>query len=217
MIDFEKATMNAFSSVFPSTNVLGCLFNLGQSLWRRIQSERLSAIYRDDENIKLYSKMLISLSFVPIEDVGSAFDELSESRPIALCNLYGYWEDNYVGRLRRDRRAIPLFPISMWNMRERVVEGLPRTNNSVEGWHNVFQSSVGCHHPTIYSLVEHFRREQDHIEQKISRIHAGLTNNPPSSKAKYVQLTRRLSAIIPTYSTRELKDYLSAISKNIDF
>ena len=95
----------------------------------------------------------------------NAVDELNESRPDNLDNVYNYWEDNYVGRLRRNRRANPLFPITMWNMRGRVADGLPRTNNSVEGWHNAFQSSVACHHPTVYTLVDHFRCEQDITEQ----------------------------------------------------
>lgn len=217
MIDFEKGSMNALSTVFPNATVLGCLFHLGQSLWRRIQNEGLSNLYRDDENIKLYSKMLIAMSFVPPEDVGSAFDELSESRPDNLQNVYDYWEDNYVGRLRRNRRANPLFPITMWNMRGRVADGMPRTNNSVEGWHNAFQSSVACHHPTIYTLVDHFRREQDLTEQTISRIQSGITSSQAASKSKYAQLSRRLAAILPTYAGRDLKDYLRAVSHNIDF
>ena len=90
MIDFEKGSMNALSTVVPHATVLGCLFHLGQSLWRRIQNEGLSNLYHDDENIKLYSKMLIALSFVPPEDVGSAFDELNENRPDNLQNIYDH-------------------------------------------------------------------------------------------------------------------------------
>ncbi len=151
--------------------------------------------------------MLIALSFVPPEDVGAAFDELNESRPDVLENVYNYWEDNYVGCLRRNRRASPLFPIIMWNMRGRVADGLPRTNNSVEGWHNSFQASVACHHSTIYTLVEHFRCEQDLTEQTISRIHSGIRTKE-ASKSKCVQLSRRLAAILPAYDGRDLKDYI---------
>ena len=60
LIDFDQGSMNALSTVFPNATVLGCLFHLGKSLWRRIQNEGLSNLYRDDENIQLYSKMLIS-------------------------------------------------------------------------------------------------------------------------------------------------------------
>ncbi|BFZ03225.1 hypothetical protein BsWGS_06264 [Bradybaena similaris] len=215
LIDFEMATKNALSSVFPNVTILGCLFHLGQSLWRRIQNEGLSGAYRDDENVKMYSKMLIALSFVPLEDVGAAFDELNKSRPDNLENVYNYWEDNYIGRLRRHCRASPLFPIAMWNMRTRVANGLPRTNNSIEGWHNAFQSSVACHHPTIYTLVDHFRREQDLTEQTMIRVQSGICSQA-SSKSKYVQVSRRLAAILPTYGGRDLKAYLHAVSRNIE-
>ena len=159
--------------------------------------------------------MLIAPSFVPPEDVNAAFDALYESRPDNLENVYNYWEDNYVGRLRRNRRANPLFPIAMWNMRGRVADGLPRTNNSVEGWHNAFQSSFACHHPTVYTLLDHFRRQQDLTEQTMSRIHSRICSLP-SSKSKYVQLSRRLAAILPTYEGRDLKDYLRAVCHNIE-
>ena len=74
------------------------------------------------------------------------------------------------------------------------------------------QSSVACLHPTIYTLVHHFRREQDLTEQTISRI-IGLQ---AASKSKYVQLSKRLAAILPTYAGRDLNDYLRAVSHNID-
>ena len=36
-IDFERGSMK--STVFPNATVLGCLFHIGQSLWRRIQTK----------------------------------------------------------------------------------------------------------------------------------------------------------------------------------
>ena len=78
------------------------------------------------------------------------------------------------------------------------------------------QSSVACLHPTIYTLVHHFRREQDLTEQTISRIQSGITNSQAASKSKYVQLSRRLAAILHTYAGRDLNDYLRAVSHNID-
>jgi len=40
---------------------------------------------------------------------------------------------------------------------------LPRTNNSVEAWHRAFEQSVGCNHPSIFKLIDHFRLKQDHV------------------------------------------------------
>ena len=41
-----------------------------------------------------------------------------------------------------NRRSAPTFAVKFWNMQSRVADGLPRTNNSVEGWHHAFQSAV---------------------------------------------------------------------------
>ena len=116
---------------------------------------------------------LLALSFVPPEDVADCFDELNDNRPDELAPVYDYWEDNYIGRLRRNRRSAPTFPTAFWNMRSRVADCLPRTNNSLEGWHHAFQSSVSCHHPNICKLIEHIQAEQDHTEQLIARFNAG--------------------------------------------
>ena len=74
--------------------------------------------------------MLLAVSFVPLEDVAKAFDELSEMCPNALIPVLDYWEDNFIGRRRRNRRAQPRFAATVWNVRERVEDSLPKTNNS---------------------------------------------------------------------------------------
>jgi hypothetical protein len=215
LLDFEKASLQAATKVFPRATVVGCLFHLGQSLWRRIQDEGLSNNYRDDENIRMFTKMLLALSFVPPEDVAESFEELNDNRPDELARVYDYWEDNYVGRLRRNRRSAPTFPIALWNMRARVADGLPRTNNSVEGWHHAFQSSVSCHHPNVYKLIEHIQTEQDHTEQLLARFLAG-NRTTASSKNKYIQVTRRLTALLPTYGNIPLLQYLRGVAHNIE-
>jgi len=173
LLDFEKATLQAAVNVFPGASLAGCLFHLGQCLWCRIQNEGLANNYRDNEHVRMFTKMLLALSFVPPEDVPGSFDVLNDNRPDELAPIYDYWEDNYIGWLRRNRRAAPTFPVALWNMRLRVADGLPRTNNSVEGWHHAFQTSVSCHHPNIYKLIEHSKAEQDHTEQLVARFNAG--------------------------------------------
>uniref|UniRef100_A0A0K2V2F8 Putative LOC100897810 [Metaseiulus occidentalis] n=1 Tax=Lepeophtheirus salmonis TaxID=72036 RepID=A0A0K2V2F8_LEPSM len=36
MIDFEKALVNSFGEVFPTTNITGCLFHLSKNILRHI-------------------------------------------------------------------------------------------------------------------------------------------------------------------------------------
>jgi hypothetical protein len=214
LCDFEKASQNAAAQIFSGCRIVGCLFHLGQSLWRKIQECGLVTSYRDGENIRMYTKMLLALAFIPIIDVPDAFDELNENRPDELDAVYDYWEDTYVDRKRRNLRAPPRFCVECWNVRDRVENGLPRTNNSVEGWHHAFQHTVDCNHPNLYKLVEHFKQEQDHVEQQIERYNAGV-RQAEASKTKYVQLNRRLCALIPTYGQKPLLDFLRAVSYNL--
>ena len=51
MADYEKASQNACAIVFPGVQMSGCLFHLGQNLWRKVQEFNLAAAYRDDENV----------------------------------------------------------------------------------------------------------------------------------------------------------------------
>lgn len=214
MADFEKASLNACATVFPRAQLVGCFFHLGQCMWRRVQDSNLAESYRDDENVRLHVKMLLALSFVPAGDVPTAFEELVENSPPQMTPINDYWEDNYVGRQRRNRRANPRFSLELWNMRDRVNDNLPRTNNSVEAWHRAFQQTVDCHHPSIYNLIAHFRKEQDHVEIKVERYAAGF-RHPVASKSKYIRLNQRLRDLIPTYGNLPLLDYLRGIAHNV--
>ena len=53
-------------------------------------------------------------------------------------------------------------------------------------------------HPNIYKLIEHIKAEQDHTEQLIARFNAG-NQTAVSSRNKYIQVTRRLAALLPTF------------------
>ena len=82
-----------------------------------------------------------ALAFVSIDHVVVVFELLSvylETRfpdclP-SLTELLDSFEDTYIGRVGRNgNRRVPRFPIRMWNMYERALQSLRRTNNAVEG------------------------------------------------------------------------------------
>ncbi|KAL3700756.1 hypothetical protein R1sor_018778 [Riccia sorocarpa] len=50
-------------------------------------------------------------------------------------------------RYGRTRRA-PTFAVQLWNQYHNTLEGLPHTNNSVEGWHRTFSSLMSASHPS---------------------------------------------------------------------
>ena len=57
-------------------------------------------------------------------------------------------------------RKKPQFDHTLWNIYDRVIADLPRSNNSVEGWHSAFANHVTITHPTIKKLTEKIRGEQ---------------------------------------------------------
>lgn len=214
MADFEQASLNACATIFPGARLVGCFFHLGQCLWRKVQDLKLVEAFRDDENFRMYVKMLLALSFVPVVDVPETFYTLGQTSPPEVKPVYEYWEENYVGKLIFNRRENPRFPIRLWNMRDRVNDGLPRTNNSVEAWHHSFQQTADCQHPSVYKLVDHFRKEQDHFEIILDRYRTGV-RKPEASKSEYVRLNRRLKTLVSTYGTVPIVDYLRGIAKNV--
>ena len=55
-----------------------------------------------------------------------------------------YFETYYIGNLKpcsKSIRVVPEFPIEIWNVHERVLNDIERTNNPVEVWHKNFEVS----------------------------------------------------------------------------
>lgn len=102
--------------------------------------------YVNDEEFRSVIRMVTALSFVPVDDVLHAFDELSGFAMDEAQVILDYLETNYIGELRRGRRLPPRFPHEMWNSNVRVQENLPRTNNDLEGWHNRFSGFFSGKH-----------------------------------------------------------------------
>lgn len=214
MLDLEKAAENAFAALFPGVTVNFCLFHLGQCLWRKIQELNLARLYRDDDDVRCQCKWLLSLAFVPASDVVATFVECKNSIRGEVIPLYDYWESTYIGAPRRGRRQAPLYRIENWNQLSREQEGLPRTNNSLEGWHHGFQSMLGAHHPQIFTFIDYIRKEQGITDVQKSRLAAGI-QRPVSSKSTYVRSGRRIQSIIQQYRTMPRLRFVNAIQHNL--
>jgi hypothetical protein len=84
-----------------------------------------------------------------------------------------------------------MFPIALWNIHDRVSMSLPRTNNSIEGWHNAFAKRVAVAHPIITKLTDRIRREQSKFEIDVVQIPQG--HEPKLKTNKYRLLDDHLS------------------------
>lgn len=213
LTDFELAAMNVVSDVFPDAQVLGCFYHLSQNVYRKLQATGLQERYQTDEDFAVKTRMITAIAFVPVESVENAFEALQEVVPDELMPVLDYFEDTYIGRQRRRRRAQPIFDHKIWNMYERAVNELPRTNNNVEGWHRKLQSSVSSHHPNIWKFLDVLRREQDLNNLQIAQLVGG--HAPEPQRKKYKASNERIVNIVRDFSNRSLLDYMRGIAHNI--
>ena len=160
-------------------------------------------------------KMLAALAIVPPNLVPHYFEVPSGDIPAELEPLYGYFEDDFLGRpARHGQRHAPNFAIEMWSMYQRAVLGLPHTNNAVEGWHRAFQHTVGYAHPIVYKLINSMRLEQSHAEILKAKIDTG--QNVARKNQKYVRVIAAIRRLVDNFNQREPLDYLRGISHNIE-
>ena len=214
MVDFEKAAIKSFEDNFLSI-ISGCFFHLSQNVFRKMQSEGLTNQYQADGEFLLKLKMLPSLAFVPEHEVVDCYNILMIDFPASALNVARYFEETYIGKQLPDQsRRIPLFPIRIWNMHERVRSQLARTNNAVEGWHNAFQSGIACSHPSISKLLKFLQREQSLQEARLAKWGAGVTN---FQNKKSIEHNERIKTLVSDYANRDTMTYLKGIAHNFDF
>ncbi|CAI6365952.1 unnamed protein product [Macrosiphum euphorbiae] len=81
-LDFELGAHKAVVEMFLQVNIIGCRFHLGQSWWRKINSEsKLRNTYKNsDDALGNWLKMFFGLQFIKHDKVEDAFVEL-----IAVC------------------------------------------------------------------------------------------------------------------------------------
>jgi hypothetical protein len=220
MTDFEHASILAFRRIFPNIQQQGCLFHLSQCIWRRIQQVNpIQQRYMEDPDYAFHLRQLAALAFIPPPDVVEAFEELTESQFFVdneeeLRNLINYFEDTWIGRpTRRGGRGNPVFSIEMWNCYNEVLNDLPKTNNSVEGWHRGFSQLLGAYHPTIWKFINGLQQEQSFNELKLEQYSAG--QQPPPGKKVYREVAKRIKTVVQDYTNRTRLDYLRGIAQNL--
>ena len=204
--DFELAATNAFREVFPQTREAFCCFHFGQSLWRKMRELGLAAGYQLEDGLerrKEYHSCL-SLAFVPTNHVITAFRKLRGNVSNEMNPLMNYIGKNYVMSTGRRR---PRYPIETWNVYQRTLEQMDRTNNVVEAWHRRLNILVGKAHPTLYSFLNTLKKEENYVEAKREELEAG--NPPPQKHHIYRRNDERILALVQRfneYLNEEMED-----------
>ena len=110
-----------------------------------------------------------------------------------LMQFIRYFQDTYIGQRINGAIELPgLFPYRIWNMYHRVQQDLPRTNNSIEGWHNGFARFLPDH-PSLPVLAAKYKKEQHKLA--INREHHVQGRKLPRGRVKYRNLNERLKSL----------------------
>ncbi|CAM4928514.1 unnamed protein product [Rotaria socialis] len=149
------------------------------------------------------------------KDVIKAFDLIADDFDDDADDFLGYFEKTWIGepKKRGTGRKKPLFTIELWNVYDRIVANLPRSNNSIEGWHNAFAKRVAIVHPSVSKLTEKIRREQSKFELDIAQIRQG--QEPKPKKLKYRKLDERIKRLVDDYHNLDLGEYLKGLAVNM--
>jgi len=147
-VDFEEAIHIALRKTWPSVNIKGCTFHLGQSWWRMIQSVGLASEFKKkDSGIGRALKYLFGLLYLPQSDVLDCFtDDLMAIKPIddKIDKVFDYIFENYI---TSDSR----FPPKMW---AECSSALSLTTNGCEAFHSKFNKEFNTTHPNIFKVID---------------------------------------------------------------
>ena len=103
--------------------------------------------------------------------------------------------------------------MSFWNVKKKVDEDLPRTNNAVEGFHSALRFSIICKHPNIWKLIAALKKEE--LQQtKIIHVNRG---DAPARKKIYKSIDRQLKTLVNTYDNSNKISFLDNIGKILTF
>ncbi|XP_018496363.1 uncharacterized protein LOC108864702 [Galendromus occidentalis] len=215
-VDFEIGMIKELERAFPGAEILGCMFHFHQCLWRRIQRDAdLRRRYTADLDFALNVRMFPALSFVPTSDVLAVFNTLLQSKFVKennyiLTAFINYFESTWVGR----ERNAPLMKHEWWNTHNSVLNGIARTNNTVESWHSAFSKRAGGSNPHVLKFVEVLMTEQARTEFIVTNL---LAQGPRAPRKRYRDRDGRLRALVCKYVDWNKLDYLEAVAHNITF
>uniref|UniRef100_A0A2A6D1I9 MULE domain-containing protein n=1 Tax=Pristionchus pacificus TaxID=54126 RepID=A0A2A6D1I9_PRIPA len=211
--DFERAITSAIRSVYPMVSIQYCIFHLYKNMYAKIQASYfyssvsyyiflfinlqslgLSKLYASPS--KKYFKGIMALSMIDINDVHDYYEELkaellsSVSRALSqkVQDFIVYIETTYVGvLLANGGRTQPMFPVALWNARNRILNGQQMGNSCVESYNARLKASF------ILNFEEHISLQCVNPNSSCNKVSVQLFRHQKMYKGKADQA--RLSAL----------------------
>ena len=241
-MDFEPGPLKAVKAVFPITRILTCDFHWKQCLVRHLQKLGLQKSYNEDVEVQTFVRYLWCLSMVPSDQVVSAWDsfvklnvpEVDEEEMedeedqaaaaafnIAMQQFALYFESTWIGAKNTRNpelpRRKPKYEVKLWNKHQAVIDDEEGTNNRSENWNSVSKLGMNMH-PSIWSVLEMFQKEEALARTKIHSLALGnLTIDHPARKKKCMERRSKLRSILAKWGTVSVEAYFNMVASHYNY
>ena len=175
-----------------------------------MKKRQLLKKYRNDLQSWEYFQIISALPFLPPNLVKRGFDAASESIPDGWESFTEYVERTYI---RGNQGQSGRYKIRMWNVYDRVKNDLPRTNNSLEGWHRGVNKMLNISRPSIWRLLKFIKTELDRQSVRYNNvIRSSEKQKRRKEQIKDENIKNLVLKFKPTNDKQKLRDYLFNIS-----
>lgn len=80
-LDFECASRNAVSHVFPNAELKGCLFHYAKAIWKKTQEYGLQTQYKDVPDVNKLVRRVAALPLLPLDRLEDYWLHALENAP----------------------------------------------------------------------------------------------------------------------------------------
>ena len=197
MCDFEKASRNAFISIFPGIVIIGCWFHYTKAIYDKVQKLGLCNLFKHNKALKKWVHQLMSLPFLTEEDILPTYLDLE----LSLSGL----TDNELQLVSTFKKYISK---NWMNGSENLSVFYYEfsTNNGAESYHKSLNGYIKTNHPNIWKFLSSLNNIMDDYDLEQRRLGNGLEiSRPPKLK------NRLKKALRNEYKTKYLNSTYTAL------
>ncbi|XP_065206490.1 uncharacterized protein LOC135835915 [Planococcus citri] len=209
--DFETGSYAAFHALFHNARSQGCWFHYSQAIEKRVKSQGLAILTRENVDVRTVIKMIMALPLLNPEEILAGFDtirwhvqDVMQMHFPALTELINYVENYWINTITPERIS--------------VANSSSRTNNAQEAFHNQILMYTEGPHPNATVFIDALRKMQHVHAAHFKYVHR--TGNPvvfPVAR-KWRQHHQRIQNSIATYQENgDLYAHLRRLAHSADF
>ena len=221
LLDFEIGAVNAFKEVFPLAIIKLCYFHVCQNIYKNI-CKKFKKEYLENPEFAKTSRLLACLPFVPVGSIEDAMFVIYErtrhgGEYASMIPIVESFEKTYLGTLDMHGRSGAIFAIEDWNFYDVTVEGkeIPRTNNTVEGFHRGFSERFTGAHPPMMKFANALKQQQRATDFTLNRMDHDINDLSKRKNKKINESTLRGHLL--NFDNLDISDYMFKLVEIIGY